>query len=913
MAIEFNDNILVKANKPSESKYLNISQPWVSISEANANIPQSYRHSGLTVNIMGVEYWYASGVADVDLVIKSAGAGLASVENGLHISSGTTISLGGTLTGTTVFDGGSGDYVLEYNGNYHGSYTNRSLVDKEYVDDAAAGVRPKQAVKVATTVEVVLSGLTTVDGYSLQDGDRVLVKDQTDPADNGVYVATGTTWSRSDDFDGTPSGEVVSGVYMYVLSGDTNKDYAIILTTEDPITIGVSELTFVILNAPQTVSRGVGISILKTGNDSKISVDGDALAGTYILWESDTFKLDATAQIVVGYALTGATNGITKTADRLAVLGGTLTGTTMITQPYSAISTFTIGNGDSVNWYGGRLSTTRDNVSLSGNSALIGARGDSNNYSSITLPATSGMSFSSSIGGTSRNLRLGLNGMIYGDCYHSCYTDRSLVDKEYVDNISGSIDGINGLHRDGDNISFGGELTGNTYIYCTYDLYLGDNDYPLDTLYTIANSIDMHTPQKIEKFSASTYTDLNSTPSGLTYTDCYHSTYVDRSLVDKEYVDNCFACGTEITFNSDIEVSLTTGKSFGRYCNGDTIPASGKTPSEVILMSVVEPIPPTINLSSHSNVVTFGESSKVVNVDMSYVINSLNGSVSSVLLEYRRGGSWISLTTDTGATGYLHNIDDSLDRFNDTLIEYKYTVIDSLGGSGYITHNVTPEAYTAPTISPTYVGTILGYETQPLREVGNINSTIGGSIASNMSLVDLRAYRVYRSVDSGGYVLVTNESGFTTQNKTITSYLDSGAATTALTIDYKVEVDDEYTGTTSSIYSIDYRYASYFGYSSNKPLTAGQILSLGNQELLTTPEREVCNVSAGSTEYTYYTYPAAWGDLTNIVLEGVTPVLGAFSQLSDVIVRNNYGQTVNNVVYASNATYAFTNNSLCFS
>jgi hypothetical protein len=913
MAINKNDNILVKANKPIDSRYLNVSTPWISVNQVNAEIPEVYRYRGLTVNIGGVEYWYSTGTTDNSLVVKSLGGTITGVTEGLTtINNGQTIKLGGTFTDDVVFTT-SGAFSLKYGDDYSSSYDSRSLVDKAYVDNIGSGITPKQAVMVATTGDTALNGLSVIDGYQLQDNDRVLVKDQLNAVENGVYVATGSTWTRSDDFDGNPT--VVSGTYMYVLTGDTNANTAFVLITEDPIEIGTSELIFTVFTEQKSITGGLGISATTISGGVQLSVDGASIDGTHMVWTSNTFDLTTTGKTVIDNGLTGGTNGIT-IVDRQAILGGTLTGDTMITQPYAGVSTFTVGNGTPTTWFGGRLASTRDNTALSGNTSMIGARGDASNYSIINLSATNRIQIASVSGGISRSVDLSVSGLTYGGCYHSSYANRSLVDKEYVDSVAGAFDGSNGLSKVGEYIVLGGSLTGNTSICGGYDMSLGVIGDSLSNLEINATGVTICSDTTNISFSAATVTDNNITPSGLTYGDCYHSSYVNRSLVDKEFVDNCVATVTgAVTFDSDIEVSLCTGKSFGRYCNGDIIPASGKTPAEVILLSVAEPLEPTINLSSHSNNIDFGDSTKSVNLDFSYVINSLGASVSDVCLEYRRGGSWNSLTggtAATGLTGFLHSINDSGNRFCTTLLEYRYSVYDTIGGSGFTTHCVTPEAYLAPTINPIYSASTLSYESESIREFGNVNTTICGSISSNRSLVDLTEYRILRRVDGGSYICVAGDSGFTSQVKTISPFLDTTTPSSATTVNYKIEVVDEYTTGYSTVHTITHRYASYFGYNTNNPLTSGQILSLGNQELDTNLNRLVGTVTAGVGEYTYYSYPASWGNLSNIIMDGVTPILGAFTHLSDVIVTNNYGETVNNAVYVSNATQAFTNNSLCF-
>jgi hypothetical protein len=75
MAINLSDNIYTSAPKPTDSRYLNNLVPYSSVSAANTAIVSGIRYTGLTVNILGAEYWYCNGIADGNLVIKSSGGG----------------------------------------------------------------------------------------------------------------------------------------------------------------------------------------------------------------------------------------------------------------------------------------------------------------------------------------------------------------------------------------------------------------------------------------------------------------------------------------------------------------------------------------------------------------------------------------------------------------------------------------------------------------------------------------------------------------------------------------------------------------------------------------------------------------------------------------------------------------------
>ena len=108
---QFNANIKLVAPNPLDDRYLSTrvvagaQQPYSGATEVNAVIDELYRYTGLTVNVLGTEYWYKDGIGDGDLEIKEAGGGtITGGTNGLS-ASGADIILGGTLTsvsGTTI-------------------------------------------------------------------------------------------------------------------------------------------------------------------------------------------------------------------------------------------------------------------------------------------------------------------------------------------------------------------------------------------------------------------------------------------------------------------------------------------------------------------------------------------------------------------------------------------------------------------------------------------------------------------------------------------------------------------------------------------------------------------------------------------------------------------------------------------
>ena len=133
------------------------------------------------------------------------------------------------------------------------------LVNKNYVDSALFGLKDlKDPVRVATTVSdgnFVIAGngaaAQTIDGQTLVNGDRVLLKNQTAPAENGIYTVSGigvdAVYTRATDADnGTgPGSDVTHGMSCIVEEGNENALAIFALTTKDPITLDTTPLTFV--------------------------------------------------------------------------------------------------------------------------------------------------------------------------------------------------------------------------------------------------------------------------------------------------------------------------------------------------------------------------------------------------------------------------------------------------------------------------------------------------------------------------------------------------------------------------------------------------------------------------------------------------------------------------------------------
>ncbi len=105
---------------------------------------------------------------------------------------------------------------------------------------AAAGYSIKDSVIVATTTNISLSGIQTIDDVAVVPGNRVLVKNQNNGSDNGIYVVATGAWSRAADFNN--SGAVVAGSLVQVDGGDQAGAWA--LASRGPVTVGTTAQTW---------------------------------------------------------------------------------------------------------------------------------------------------------------------------------------------------------------------------------------------------------------------------------------------------------------------------------------------------------------------------------------------------------------------------------------------------------------------------------------------------------------------------------------------------------------------------------------------------------------------------------------------------------------------------------------------
>lgn len=160
----------------------------------------------------------------------------------------------------------------------------------------------KRPCKAATTANITLSGEQTLDGVAVTSGDRVLVKDQTDGSENGIYAVDSSTWQREPDWDGTF--DVVQGTYVYVAQGSTNNNFWQV-STADPITIGTTSVSLIATD-PDSLLR---TNLADTANGQGASLVGvEDSAGNF----SGTTVEAVLAEIIADYAAVTNGNGASK-------------------------------------------------------------------------------------------------------------------------------------------------------------------------------------------------------------------------------------------------------------------------------------------------------------------------------------------------------------------------------------------------------------------------------------------------------------------------------------------------------------------------------------------------------------------------------------------------------------------------
>ena len=148
--------------------------------------------------------------------------------------------------------------------------SDQDAATKYYVDSVAQGLNVKQAVIATTTGNITLNGLSTQAGgdwtSSLTAGDRVLVKNQTTQANNGIYLASSSGWTRAPDAN--TWNELISA-FTFVQTGATEADTGWVCTIDAGGTLGVDPIVWAQFSGAGTYTAGTGLTL--SGNQFSIT------------------------------------------------------------------------------------------------------------------------------------------------------------------------------------------------------------------------------------------------------------------------------------------------------------------------------------------------------------------------------------------------------------------------------------------------------------------------------------------------------------------------------------------------------------------------------------------------------------------------------------------------------------------
>src|SRR5262245_22687009 len=151
--------------------------------------------------------------------------------------------------------------------------------NKNYVDNLAQGIDAKASCRVATTANITLNGAPgAIDGITPNVGDRILVKNQTDATQNGIWVMAAGAWTRATDMDTSAE---FPGAFTFVESGTTQADTGWLCTVDQGFIMGTNNVTWVQFSSAGTLVAGNGLIL--TGNVLDINLDTSPTGGLQIV------------------------------------------------------------------------------------------------------------------------------------------------------------------------------------------------------------------------------------------------------------------------------------------------------------------------------------------------------------------------------------------------------------------------------------------------------------------------------------------------------------------------------------------------------------------------------------------------------------------------------------------------------
>jgi hypothetical protein len=229
--------------------------------------------TSLQLNTLGVERMKLNSNG---VYVSNAGTGVAHFNTDGLLSSSLIVNAditNSTITNAklaTVSSTNDSSYIVARDGSGNfatnmitiaGTTTNSTdVATKSYVDSiAVSSIVPLPPAVVVATSNVALSGLQTIDGYTLLSTNRVLLVNQTSAIQNGVWIASAGSWSRPTDSGDFKTGQAVGSAYVLVTNGDTQAGSAYLCSTPNAI-VGTDSITMIIFTLASSVSSASNLS-----------------------------------------------------------------------------------------------------------------------------------------------------------------------------------------------------------------------------------------------------------------------------------------------------------------------------------------------------------------------------------------------------------------------------------------------------------------------------------------------------------------------------------------------------------------------------------------------------------------------------------------------------------------------------